>query len=393
MLNNITTKKLVALIVAMVVVFSVIAPVMASAQEPVMMAENQLEKTKEELYITYTNTTEKNIWVCAETASDFKKMHWEKDDGRVVSEKWNDYQELYPGDSLTLMLERKPRGIDRNNMAFYYHTAVYDATIGDYIYRATRFNTKGDPTPADGCKITLGDGTEIQYNSCELLDEDTDVAIERKATRISKYMRIAPGAKWYVRTTKVLKVLVINRIKVKKTNRRYYSTMITASKADASEIMPVFYNGADETSVDKLAQTSMPPMSILPMPVDIIPELPERPPAAISQRTNTGLILDCQNSSVERAPAPVIYDEDGRIIYSRSNVTFDVLAISGLCDYVDQNSTDYSRAGNAPMIIRPLALRDFNRNFVVSRADAARILAADAESGMLADAAIVVLIN
>jgi len=390
MLNRFAAKKLVALIVAMVVIFSVVAPVMASAQEPVMTMENQLEKTKEELYITYTNTTEKSIWVAAETASDFKKMHWEKDDGRVVAEKWNEFQVLYPGESLTLMLERKPRGVDRNNMAFYYHTAVYDTTKGDYIYRATRFNTKGDPTPADGCKITLGDGTEVQYNSCELLDEDTDVAIERKATRISKYMRIAPGAKWYVRTTKVLKVLVINRIKVKKTNRRYYSTMITASRDDSSEIMPVFYNGADESSGGKLAQTNLPPMSILPMPVDIIPE---RPLAAISQRTNTGLILDCLNSSAERTAAPVIYDEDGRIIYSRSNVTFEVLAISGLCDYVDQNSTDYTRAGSAPLIIRPLALRDFNRNFVVSRADAARILAADAESGMLADAAIVVLIN
>ncbi|MFA6075776.1 MAG: hypothetical protein WCV63_07670 [Negativicutes bacterium] len=390
MFNKMATKKLVALIVAMVFIFSVVAPAMASAQEPTMAMETQLEKTKEELYITYTNTTEKNVWVAAETASDFKKMHWEKDDGRVVAEKWNEWQELYPGDSLTLMLERKPRGVDRNNMAFYYHTAVYDMTKGDYIYRATRFNTKGDPTPADGCKITLGDGTEIQYNSCELLDEETDVAIERKATRISKYMRIAPGAKWYVRTTKILKKLVVNRIKVKKTNRRYYSTMITESKDDASEIMPVFYNGADESSADKLALTNLPPMSVLPMPVELIPE---RSTAVNGQRIITGLILDCLNSPAERTPAPVIYDEDGRIIYSRSNVTFDVLAVSGLCDYVDQNSTDYTRAGNAPLIIRPLALRDFNRNFVVSRADGARILAADAESGMLADAAMVVLIN
>ena len=390
MLNKMATKKLVALIVAMVVIFSVVAPAMASAQEPTMAMEDQLSKTKEELYITYTNSTEKNVWVCAETASDFKKMHWEKDDGRVVAEKWNDYQELYPGESLTLMLERKPRGVDRNNMAFYYHTAVYDPTKGDYIYRATRFNTKGDPTPADGCKITLGDGSEIQYNSCELLDEDTDVAIERKASRISKYMRIAPGAKWYVRTTKILKKLVVNRIKVKKTNRRYYSTMITESKDDVSEIMPVFYNGADEISVGNFALTNLPPMSSLPLPVAPVPVSSRE---AISRRPNTGLIIDCLQSSVERTAAPVIYDEDGQIIYSRSNVTFEVLAISGLCDYVDQNSTDYSRAGNAPIIIRPLALRDFNRNFVVSRADGARILAADAESGMLADAAIVVLIN
>ena len=121
--------------------------------------------------------------------------------------------------------------------------------------------------------------------------------------------------------------------------------------------------------------------------------MPIAPAPSIGLRQATGLILDCRNTSLERTMAPVIYDEDGRVIYSSRNISYDVLINSGLCDYVVQSSTDYSRAGNAPLTIKPLALRDFNRNFVVSRADGARILAANDQGNMLAQAAVVVLIN
>ena len=113
----------------------------------------------------------------------------------------------------------------------------------------------------------------------------------------------------------------------------------------------------------------------------------------INQSSVTGLILDCRHSAPERKMAPVIYDEDGRVIYSSENITYDVLLNSGLCDYVPQSSTDLSRAGNNPLTIKSIALSDFNRDFVVSRADGVKILAANAQSGMLGKAAMIVLTN
>ena len=91
--------------------------------------------------------------------------------------------------------------------------------------------------------------------------------------------------------------------------------------------------------------------------------------------------------------APVIYDEDGQVIYSSENITYEVMLNSGLCDYVAQSSKDFSRAGRNPLTIKSMALSDFNRDFVVSRADGAKILAANAQSGMLAKAAMIVLIT
>ncbi|MEI6285308.1 MAG: LPP20 family lipoprotein [Bacillota bacterium] len=137
------------------------------------------------------------------------------------------------------------------------------------------------------------------------------------------------------------------------------------------------------------------PPAITPVPTTPLPvtPIPITPAPVVGQRSATGLILDCRNTSLERTMAPVIYDEDGRVIYSSTIISYDVLINKGLCDYVVQSSTDYSRAGNAPLTITPMALRDFNRNFVVSRADGARILAANDQSNMLAQAAVVVLIN
>ncbi|MFA6075473.1 MAG: LPP20 family lipoprotein [Negativicutes bacterium] len=136
---------------------------------------------------------------------------------------------------------------------------------------------------------------------------------------------------------------------------------------------------------DNIPQANLTPVPATTLPAISVP--------AVSQGPATGLILDCRGTSAERTMAPVIYNESGQVIYSSRNIAYDVLINSGLCDYVVKSSTDYSRAGNTPLMIRPIALRDFNRNFVVSNADGARILAADAQGGMLAKAAMVVLVN
>lgn len=118
-----------------------------------------------------------------------------------------------------------------------------------------------------------------------------------------------------------------------------------------------------------------------------------QPAAQVNQPLVTGLILDCRNTSLERTMAPGIFDEDGRVIFSSRCLSDDVLINKGVCAYVDSSSTDYSRAGSNPLVIKPMMLKDYNRNFVVTRADGDKILAADKQSGMLAKAAIVVLIN
>ena len=117
------------------------------------------------------------------------------------------------------------------------------------------------------------------------------------------------------------------------------------------------------------------------------------PTPVTSQDLVTGLILDCRDSSPERKMAPAVYDEDGRVIYSSQDIAYDVLLNKGLCDYAPQSSPDSSRAGRNPLTIKPIALSDFNRDFVVSRVDGAKILAANVQNGILGKAAMVVLIN
>ena len=113
----------------------------------------------------------------------------------------------------------------------------------------------------------------------------------------------------------------------------------------------------------------------------------------ISVGAFTGLVIDCRGLNLERSMAPAIYDGNDRIIYSSRYISSDLLIAKGMCDYdtvEDMHSLSF-RAGAQPLMVKPLKLRDFNRNIVVSVKDAEMILAANQKNEMLKNTRVVFL--
>jgi len=123
------------------------------------------------------------------------------------------------------------------------------------------------------------------------------------------------------------------------------------------------------------------------------PEAIPLPQSSVQPGVVTGLVVDCRGMKLERAMAPVIYDENGRIIYSSRYISTDQLIANGMCDYDtadDMRSLSF-RAGSQQLMIKPVKLRDFNRNVVVSARDGDLILAANQKNDMLKKTQVVFL--
>ncbi|MFA6074407.1 MAG: hypothetical protein WCV63_01145 [Negativicutes bacterium] len=117
------------------------------------------------------------------------------------------------------------------------------------------------------------------------------------------------------------------------------------------------------------------------------------PQSNVSTGTVTGLVVDCRGLKLERTMTPVIYDENGRVIYSSRYISTDLLIANGMCDYdtADEMRSLSFRAGAKQLMIKPVRLRDFNRNAVVSVRDGDIILAANQKNDMLKKTQVVFL--
>lgn len=87
----------------------------------------------------------------------------------------------------------------------------------------------------------------------------------------------------------------------------------------------------------------------------------------------TGLIVDCRGLGLKTAMSPVIKNINGTKIYGHKNLDIDKLIVMGMVDYVD-NLESVDRAGTNPLIIKAVALENFNSNPIVSLEDSNRIL-------------------
>ncbi len=104
----------------------------------------------------------------------------------------------------------------------------------------------------------------------------------------------------------------------------------------------------------------------------------------------TGIIIDCRGFGLQRAMSPVIKDERGVIIYGDKNLDEAQITNFGMAHYATDMS-DVSRAGTKPLIIRAIAVENFNRNPVLSLKDADRVLLADNDDNFLKNASVVFL--
>ena len=143
--------------------------------------------------------------------------------------------------------------------------------------------------------------------------------------------------------------------------------------------------------------------AIMPAIRDNTPPTP--PPPVISATittqiqmggTYTGVIVDAGGMGLKPSFSPVIYDTNGRAIYGVSNINYDQAISQGMVGYSSSVSAAQTlpRVGATPLVIKAVQVRGGNNstnpvNVVVSVDDGDRILAANQQSQMLMNGAVV----
>jgi len=148
--------------------------------------------------------------------------------------------------------------------------------------------------------------------------------------------------------------------------------------------------------------------AVMPAIRDMTPPIP--PPPVISAtitteittqiRTNgtayTGVIVDASGMGLKPSFSPVIYDTSGRAIYGVSNINYDQAIERGMVGYAGSlyDAQTLPRIGGSPIVVKAVQVRGGNNsanpvNVVVSVEDGDRILAANQQSQMLTNGAVV----
>ena len=143
--------------------------------------------------------------------------------------------------------------------------------------------------------------------------------------------------------------------------------------------------------------------AVMPAIRDMNPPMP--PPPVISATittqiqmsgTYTGVIIDAEGMGLKPSFSPVIYDTSGRAIYGVSNINYDRAIERGMVGYAGSlyDAQTLPRIGGSPLVVKAVQVRGGNNsanpvNAVVSVEDGDRILAANQQSPMLANGAVV----
>lgn len=116
----------------------------------------------------------------------------------------------------------------------------------------------------------------------------------------------------------------------------------------------------------------------------------------VNEKEPTGIVIDARGYSLEGTFSPLIYDEEGNIVYGKDNIDKDKAISQGLVEYTaNLEAVDKgTRAGDNPLVIVAIGTRSgcnsANKvNVVVSMADTERIKKAEAEHGVLTKMAVV----
>lgn len=130
------------------------------------------------------------------------------------------------------------------------------------------------------------------------------------------------------------------------------------------------------------------PKVSFPSPVDMT--IVNNP--AVVNNNYTGLVIDCRGlGGLNPVMSPVIKNENGQAIYGHQNLDYDKIIVNGMASYANDayDQLSRNRAGNNPLVVKAVALSDFNANPVVSVTDADKILAANQYDGFLENCAVV----
>ena len=114
--------------------------------------------------------------------------------------------------------------------------------------------------------------------------------------------------------------------------------------------------------------------------------------AAMAKGDYTGLVVDCRGLELQPVMSPVIMNSNGTKIYGHKNLDYDKIISMGMADYVD-DTENTSRAGDKPLIVKAVALQNFNSNPVVAISDSNRILIENYATKFLKDMKVVFLFD
>ncbi|MBQ7722791.1 MAG: hypothetical protein IJT57_00560 [Selenomonadaceae bacterium] len=134
--------------------------------------------------------------------------------------------------------------------------------------------------------------------------------------------------------------------------------------------------------VEVNVETGNKPAHVVKRPVDDY--------ASMAEGDYTGLIIDCRGLGLKTAMSPVIENVNGSKIYGHKDLDIDRIIREGMVDYVS-DPHNVSRAGTNPLIVRAVALSNFNSNPVVSIADSNKILIENRATKFLHDLRVVFL--
>lgn len=167
--------------------------------------------------------------------------------------------------------------------------------------------------------------------------------------------------------------------------------------------MPV-YGGSNSLAAavlpQKLQQSFLPPSDIIP--VDKIAGIAVKPSSNVSEPSTsvpaanqatignlygatgqyTGLIVDCTGMGLQSAMAPAIFTEGRKVVYGLENFSRDQVLSRGYVGYSKSLTTGVERAGSHPLVVKAESIDRFCSP-VVSKADAAKILAENQMNGFL----------
>ena len=87
----------------------------------------------------------------------------------------------------------------------------------------------------------------------------------------------------------------------------------------------------------------------------------------------TGIIIDCRGLDLQSVMSPVVKNENKETIYGDKNLDYDKIIEMGMAAYSD-GVTNLDRAGKNPIVVKAVALDNFNSNPVLSVADSNRVL-------------------
>lgn len=155
-------------------------------------------------------------------------------------------------------------------------------------------------------------------------------------------------------------------------------------------------------NVQANALTIQEPTYLQPAPS---PQMPYDPPtttrparrtvseyASLAQGDYTGLIVDCRGLGLQPVMSAVIKNTNGTKIYGHKNLDIDRIIREGLADYVSDEES-VGRAGENPLVVRAVAVEDFNSNPVLSIPDSNRVLIENYATKFLKDMKVVFLFD